>query len=118
MTQPQRWLYGMIHTHRLHNALSQAAAMGCNIVGNGGGSSASAKKKSIPSMQNKMMQLRKCCMHPYLFFEPTGDGHTDENIVQVRDRTKTKRSPTLKTQKALAPRAGSARASMRCCCCG
>ena len=86
MTQPQRWLYGMIHTHRLHNALSQAAAMGCNIVGNGGGSSTSAKKSSIPSMQNKMMQLRKCCMHPYLFFEPTGDGHTDENIVQVRAR--------------------------------
>lgn len=78
MTQPQRWLYGAIHTHRLHDAMKQAATIGLNVVGKKMGNGT----RGIPSMQNKMMQLRKCCMHPYLFFEPTASGETDENIVQ------------------------------------
>ncbi|KAJ0411774.1 hypothetical protein ATCC90586_006733 [Pythium insidiosum] len=38
------------------------------------------------TLKNRMMQLRKCCNHPYLFDEPTdanGDVTTDERLVEA-----------------------------------
>ncbi|KAG7390693.1 hypothetical protein PHYBOEH_006946 [Phytophthora boehmeriae] len=38
------------------------------------------------TLKNRIMQQRKCCLHPYLFDEPlsaTGDVTTDENIVRM-----------------------------------
>ncbi|RLN45568.1 hypothetical protein BBJ28_00003222 [Nothophytophthora sp. Chile5] len=38
------------------------------------------------TLKNRMMHLRKCCLHPYLFDEPTnerGEIVTDDNLVQA-----------------------------------
>ncbi|KAG1703838.1 hypothetical protein DVH05_006847 [Phytophthora capsici] len=74
MTPMQREYYNMICDGTLAEAMEQKY-----------GQFQAHKKFNTRTLRNKMMHLRKCCLHPYLFDEPlsaNGDVITDENIVK------------------------------------
>ncbi|KAK1931995.1 ATP-dependent DNA helicase DDM1 [Phytophthora citrophthora] len=80
MTPMQREYYNMICDGTLADAMEQKY-----------GKFQAHKKFNTRTLRNKMMHLRKCCLHPYLFDEPLsakGDVVTDERIVQNSGKLK------------------------------
>jgi ATP-dependent DNA helicase len=73
MTKEQLEYYHLIQMDQLYEHLKER--------NNGAGAQTSGSK----SLMNKLMQLRKCCNHPYLFDEPQVDGQyvTTEALVQA-----------------------------------
>ncbi|GLE02985.1 hypothetical protein PINS_up011864 [Pythium insidiosum] len=74
MSALQREYYGMIRDGTFEQAM---------IAKHGRFQAAGFRSSTL---KNRMMQLRKCCNHPYLFDEPTdanGDVTTDERLVEA-----------------------------------
>ncbi|GMF41308.1 unnamed protein product [Phytophthora fragariaefolia] len=75
MTMQQREYYNMICAGTLAKAMEEKY-----------GKYQAQLAFKTTTLRNKMIQMRKCCLHPYLFDEPLtagGDVITDERIVQV-----------------------------------
>ncbi|KAI9921914.1 hypothetical protein PsorP6_001952 [Peronosclerospora sorghi] len=73
MTSIQREYYEMIRDGTLAKAMEEKY-----------GKFFARQAFNMRTLRNKMVQLRKCCLHPYLFDEPlsgSGGFRTDENIV-------------------------------------
>ncbi|KAF4046688.1 Helicase conserved C-terminal domain [Phytophthora infestans] len=75
MTPMQREYYQMIRDGTLAKAMEEKY-----------GKFQAQKAFNTTTLRNKMMQLRKCCLHPYLFDEPLtagGDVVTDERMIET-----------------------------------
>ncbi|CEG35605.1 swi snf matrix actin dependent regulator of subfamily a [Plasmopara halstedii] len=75
MTAMQREYYDMIRNNTLAKAMEKKY-----------GKFQTQKRFNTTTLRNKMIQMRKCCLHPYLFDEPltaSGDVVTDEKIVEA-----------------------------------
>ncbi|GMF25659.1 unnamed protein product [Phytophthora lilii] len=80
MTQMQHEYYEMIRNGTLAKAMEQKY-----------GKLQARIAFKTNTVRNKMMHMRKCCLHPYLFDEPTtatGEVITNENIIQQSGKMK------------------------------
>lgn len=80
MTTRQREYYGMIRDGTLAKAMQEKY-----------GKFKAQQAFKTTTLRNKMIQMRKCCLHPYLFDEPltaSGDVITDEKIVEASGKLK------------------------------
>ncbi|KAG7384180.1 hypothetical protein PHYPSEUDO_002868 [Phytophthora pseudosyringae] len=80
MTPMQREYYNMIHDGTFAKAMEEKY-----------GKFQAQNAFKTRTLRNKMMQLRKCCLHPYLFDEPltaSGGVITDEAIVENSGKLK------------------------------